>query len=210
MTITHLIDLRQANQPAPGDPFGLQASLAPLIGEPFRFARVSYGDELTPRFGDLRPAGSPKLPKHMYGAYILGLRGSAWALKSGSEPLVVTAGILSQPLPLPVGKPLDKQELESCQFIEPESMVLAATPFLIKAVGGFGLQLRFSDGSTLFIVPTLEEPEAAGDEGLPELADWELLSPHGLLRVGPGTKWFLELSAGPAADANGSMVTQMP
>jgi hypothetical protein len=140
MSITNLIDLRQPNQPVPGDLSGLQGSLAPLVGEPFRFARVSYGDEVTLHFGDLRPTVSAKLPKHMYGAYLLGLRGSAWALKSGSEPLVLATGILSQPPPLTVGKPLDKQELESKPFIEPESLVLAATPFVVKPVGWFGLQ----------------------------------------------------------------------
>ena len=35
--------------------------------------RVSYGDELTLHFGDLRPARSPKLKAKPYGAYILGL-----------------------------------------------------------------------------------------------------------------------------------------
>jgi hypothetical protein len=205
---TNLIDLRQASRAVPGDLSGLQAYLAPLIGEPFRFARVSYGDEVTLHFGDLHPARSPKLPKHMYGTYILSLRGSAWTLKSGSEPLVLTAGILSQPIAPSIGKPLAKEELESKQFIKAESMVLAALPFLVKPVNGYGLQLRMSDASTLFVVPTLEEPDTPNDERLPELADWELLSPHGLLRVGPGLKWSVELSAAHAADENGSVSAQ--
>ena len=72
---TNLIDLRQAHRPASDDFRGLQGYLAKLVGEPFQFARVSYGDELTLHFGDLRPARSPKLKSMPYGAYVLGLRG---------------------------------------------------------------------------------------------------------------------------------------
>lgn len=188
----NLIDLRQARKPAPDDLPGLQAYLAQLVGEPFRFARVSYGDELTLHFGDLRPARSPKLPKHLYGAYILGLRGSPWILKPGSEPLVLTAGLPA------VGTPLDKEGLEAGRYIAVDSLVLSAVPFVAQPVNGYGLQLRMADGATLLVVPSQPEPEAPGDELLPELADWELISPRGLLSAGPGPKWSFEPSKGPA------------
>ena len=35
-----------------------------------------------------------------------------------------------------------------------------------------------SDGSAIFVFPIVQEPDAPEDEGLPELADWELLSPR--------------------------------
>jgi hypothetical protein len=173
---------------------GLLAYLAQLVGEPFRFARVSYGDELTLHFGDLRPARSPKLKDRLYGAYILGVRGSSWILKSGSdsEPLVLTAGLTLDALPPEFGTPLRNEEVESRQFIEPESRVSAATPFVVKPVNGFGLQLRMSDGSTLLVLPTVQEPDEPEDAGLPKLADWELLSPRGLLRADPGPEWSFE------------------
>src|SRR5205807_9205190 len=139
---TNLIDLRQAHHPSADDLPGLQAYLAQLVGEPFRFARVSYGDELTLHFGDLRPGRSPKRSGQLYGACILGLRASPWVLKSGAEPLVLTAGVLAHPVPATIGQPLSKQELESRQFIEPDSRVVAATPFVVKPVNAFGLQLQ--------------------------------------------------------------------
>ncbi len=171
---------------------GLKRHLAQMVGEPFRFTRVSYGDELTLHFGDLTPARSSKLKDKLYGAYILGLRGSAWILKSGSESVVLTAGEMFNPSPLQFASPLRKEELESGIFIEPESRVFSATPFLVKSVEGFGLELCMSDGSTLLVLPTAQERDGPEDEGLPKLADWELLSPRGLLRAGPGMEWSFE------------------
>src|SRR5262245_47472425 len=153
---TNLIDLRPARRSTSDDLRGLEGYLAQLVGEPFRFARVSYGDELTLHFGDLRPAKSPKLKKQLYGAYLLGLRGSPWILKSGSAAQLLTAGVLTPPGPNGLGKPLRKEELESGEFIEPESRVMAATPFVVKSVNGFGLELRMSDGSVLLILRSEE------------------------------------------------------
>lgn len=187
MTMTNLIDLSQARTAAADDLAGLQACLAQLVGEPFQFARVSYGDELTLHFGDLRPARSPKLKGKPYGAYVVGTRGSPWVLKAGNDPLVITAGEGS--IPTEMGKPVSKQELESNPLIQQGSRVLSATPFAVKPANSFGLQIRVSDGSTLYILPSDSEVEEKGDEGLPELADWELSSPNGLLSAGPGLVW---------------------
>jgi hypothetical protein len=189
-----LIDLKETRGPSSDDVSGLFAYLAQLVGEPFRFARVSYGDELTLHFGDLRPARSPKLKDHPYGSYILGLRGSPWILKSGldSEPVVLTAGVTLDSLTPAFGQPLRNEELEARRIIEPGSRVTVAAPFVVKPIGGFGLQLRFSDGSSLMVLPStpdLDETDEADDPNWPELADWELLSPRGLLRAGPGLTW---------------------
>jgi hypothetical protein len=189
-------ELRQDVQQSTDDVLGLQTYLAPLVGEPFRLARVSYGDELTLHFGDLHPSRSPKLPGYLYGAYLLGVRGSAWIIKSGSESLAVTAGLFPDSLPVDLGKPLSNQDFEKNPIIQTESRVVEANPFPIKPINGFGLQLRFSDGSSLLILPTPPEAYEPGDEALPELADWELLSPRGLLSAWPGLHWSFKPSAG--------------
>ena len=140
---THLIDMREARNAAPDNVPALQAYLTQLVGEPFRFARVSYGDELTLHFGDLRPARSPKLRNKPYGVYILGVRGSPWVLKSGTESLLLTAGIDEENLLNGLGKPIGKEELEANPLLAVESRVLTATPFVVKPANGFGLQLGF-------------------------------------------------------------------
>jgi hypothetical protein len=198
---TNLIELRQARLPASDDLRGLQGYLAQLVGEPFRLARVSYGDELTLHFGDLRPARSPKLKSKPYGAYILGLRGSPWLLKPGCEPVVVDGGALLDPLATALGRPLRKEELESKTWIEPGSRVLSASPFVVRPADGIGLQLRLSDGSSLSVLPTTPDPDEPDDEGLPDLADWELLSPIGLLKAGPGLEWSFEPKGSSPGDA---------
>lgn len=191
-----LIDLTQVANASPDNLPALQAHLTRLIGEPFRFVRVSYGDELTLHFGGLRPARSPKLKKKLYGTYILGVRGSPWSLKSGSEPLVLTAGIDLENLPSGLGKPIRKEDIEANPLMQPEARVVSPTPFVVKPVNGFGLQLRFSDGSTFLILPTFpeEEPAEGAVAGI-ALADWELLTPEGLLSAGPGLKWTFQPSS---------------
>jgi hypothetical protein len=198
--IGYLFDLGNAQQACHADLAGLQACLTQLIGEPFRLARISYGDELTLHFGELRLAQSPKFKDKPYGSYILGVRGSSWILKSGCKPWVLTGGVLDIES-CGIGKPLTKEELEAAPLIEPESRVLAATPFVVRPVDSFGMQLRMSDGSALLILPTLPEPEEPGDEALPELADWELLGPQGLLSAGPGLKWSYNPSPKPVPNS---------
>ena len=185
----NLIDLSRAEGPTSGDLPGLFAHLIPWVGEPFRFARVSYGDELMLHFGDLRPARSPKLIGKPYGSYLLGLRGSPWILKSGSKSVVINSGIVDGSLPSALGRPLSKADLEAGDFMEPSSRVLVAEPFVVKPAGGFGLQLCLSDGSALLVLPATPEPDEPEDEGLPPLADWELSTPFGFLSAGPHLEW---------------------
>ena len=121
-----------------------------------------------------------------------GFRGSPWILKPGAEPVVVDGGALLDPFAAALGTPLRREELESRTLIEPGSRVLSASPFVVRPADGIGLQLRLSDGSSLSILPTIPDADEPGDQPLPELADWELLSPIGLLRAGPGLKWSFE------------------
>ena len=195
--MTTLIDLRQARKVSNSASLaGLRDGFAQLVGEPFRFARVSYGEELTLHFGDLRPARSPKLQDHLYGACILGVRGSSWILKSGSEPLMLTTEIHHSHMADLLGAPIRNHELEANPLIQPESRVLSAMPFAVKPANGIGLQLKFSDGSTLIILPTPSEIDESDGDSLPELADWELISPRGLLSAGPGQQWSFQPKAG--------------
>jgi len=189
MTMTHLIDLTKARDAAPDDLADLQTYLAQLVGEPFRFVRVSYGDELTLHFGDLRPSRSPKLKGLAYGAYVVGVRGSSWLLKSGLKPVVLAAGLDLGNLPTELDKPLAKEELETIPLVQPEARVLSVKPFVVQPVNGFGLEIRASDGSTVLLLPSMSDAEEPDDEGLPPLADWELSSPTGLLSAGPGLVW---------------------
>jgi len=188
---TSLIDLRDGTGECRDDLPGLRVKLVELLGAPFQFARVSYGDELTLHFGDVRPARSPKLKKLTYGTYVLGVRGSSWVLKSGLEPVVLGCGVMPIDGARPsVIRPLSNTELESGTYIEPGSRVLQAEPFPIRPVEGIGLQITMSDGSEIIVLPCGEEPDE--EDGLPELADWNLLSPRGFIQAGPGLRWCFE------------------
>jgi hypothetical protein len=109
---------------------------------------------------------------------------------------VLTAGLDLGNVPSELEKPVSKEELETNPLIQPESRVLSVTAFVVKPVNGFGLQIRVSDGSTLLILPAMQIVEDPDEEPLPELADWELSSPSGLLSAGPGLVWSFKLSSG--------------
>jgi hypothetical protein len=201
---TSLIELRDGTGQFPDDMLGLRAKLVELLGAPFRFARVSYGDELTLHFGDIRPARSRKLNKLPYGTYVLGVRGSSWVIKSGIEPVIWGSGVVPIISGRPaVGTPLSNTDLEGRTLFEVGSRVLQAEPFPVRPIEGVGLQLTMSDGSVLIVLPTPKEPEEEmvlptpkepeeEKEALPELADWNLLSPHGLIQAGPGLRWSFQ------------------
>ena len=61
----------------------LSGYLSVLIGETFRIARPTYGDELTLHFGDLHEPKSQVLGclHYLYGEFILSTRGSYWVSK---------------------------------------------------------------------------------------------------------------------------------
>ncbi|MEX0704449.1 MAG: hypothetical protein WD069_20275 [Planctomycetales bacterium] len=182
----NVIDLSEAHESARDDLSGLHAYLAQLIGQPFRFARVSYGDELTLHFGDLRPGSAPARSHALYGAYVLGVRASPWLLKSANRSLMLNS---EGAVPSASGT-IGKRELETGEYIASESPVFEATPFMIAPVDAIGLRLRMADGSELEVVPGPPAPDEPEDESLPEVADWELLSPAGHLSVGPKLRWW--------------------
>jgi hypothetical protein len=188
---TTLIEFRPEAEHSLKNVSRLQGKLTMLLGEPFQFARVSYGDELTLHFGNLRPARSPKLKGKLYGEFVLGVRGSPWLLKSPLTSQVIASGMVPVVAGETTGRPLSNEELETGRFIEPSSRVLKAEPFLVTGIGGIGLQLTMTDGSVLVIFPC-DQDSCGKDDELPEVADWELLSPLGCLSVGPGLNWSLE------------------
>jgi hypothetical protein len=200
-----LVNLREKRQQSTEDISVLQGYLAQLIGEPFRLARVSYGDELTLHFGDLRPGHSPKIKNLFYGDYILGVRASPWLIKSKPVGLQVFAGLPR--IPPEAVQHVSNEELEQGHFIKPESRVVATDVFEANPVDrSIGLQVNTSDGSVFYIIPSTKKSDDVRDEDLPEdenlpdLADWELISPRGLLSVGPGRTWSFEPRANPQGE----------
>ena len=189
----------------PLDAHGLREHLAQLVDEPFRFLRVSYGDELTVHFGPFVPARSPKLAGEPFGAYILGTRGSPWTLEPGTGPAV--SGVdLCGAAPGGGGR-LDtaqKERIERTPFVQPDGTVVSALPFVDDARGFIGLRIAFSDRAVFTIVPPADDSEGCDEPGdgpsddeLLELADWELLCPGGLFSAGPGLRWEYAPERGP-------------
>jgi len=170
----------------------LQAHLAQLDGEPFCFLRVSYGDELTLHFGRLHSGISPKTKHRQFGDYVLGVRASRWLLKS-DEFLVAPADVLAHSTILPSAfRNITKEELESGTFIGAGSRVLSVTAFVVKQLKAIGLQMVFSDGTALVVLPSERGPDDQEKSGTPELADWDLLTPSGQVSAYPGPRWGFE------------------
>jgi hypothetical protein len=190
--ITSITNTHEPRQQLSPDLLGMAGHLLRLIGEPFKLARVSYGDELTLHFGELRRARSQNLKDKMYGAYILGVCASSWLIKSDCGPLILTDGALAQTALEAIGTPTSKESLESNPVIEPETRVLSATPFVVKASNGFGLHVQMSDSSSFLILPSPSEPDEPEDEGSTPLEDWELVCSQGVLKAGPGLVWSFE------------------
>jgi hypothetical protein len=188
--MTHLIDLRGIRGPAVGELADLQGYLLQLEGQPFLFARVTYGDELSLHFGTPQEFRSPKIRRRLRGSYVLTTRASAWRLHSLPEGCILYAGSLptstAQASPNEIATP----ELEQRALITPSARVVSADALGFRLPWGIELGLSFSDGSTFFVTPLPPEKPSPADEGLPPIADWELFTPHGrVLLVGPGFRW---------------------
>lgn len=197
--IAKLIDFGKPRLQAMNDLNGLRLYLSQLVGQPFQFARVSYGDELTLHFGSLRPARSSKLKDKLYGTFVLGTRGSPWKLALGSLPAEVSGGTETQPDD--IATVLSSDEIEKKELVAPDALVVDVRPFIDKSTDRFGLLIILSDGSRVLVLPASpSEPENGEDEAeLPQLADWELLTPHGLISAGPGDAWSFEPTNAPKA-----------
>lgn len=197
------VDLRRPYQPSSDELAGLWACLQQLVGQPFLFFRLSYGDELTMHLGTPKEAASSKLRNRVRGSYVLTFRGSLWSLSSGPEQTIW----LADPLPVPAGshaRQVDIGELEKNPIISRNAPVITASPFIASDSGGIGLLLSFADQSTLAIRPSLEAADSSED--LPQIADWELFTPHGkYLRVGPGLNWACLSSGSREGDSEPKM-----
>jgi len=173
-----------------------------LLGEPFLFARMSYGDELVLHFGEQRHGPVRKIKgqdyRYEFGTYSLHTRGSEWVVKSGDK--VATSGPTadSEKVAVPIGP----RGAADHPPITPGGVVTRMTPFGVTQpnVDGVGLRVDLSDGSAVVVIPTPDEEMKNPPEGVvfSELADWELVTPSGRLEVGPGRKWNWAVAENPA------------
>lgn len=190
------VDFRGTAPRTRDDVRGLRPYLFQLMGEPFLFARESYGGELTLHFGrevELPPFRGRVLTE---GTHVLTLRASVWAAKS-----VPWAAYLSGDDPRPGATPVTLGDLEKRPPVTPGDRVLWVEARAVHGVGwpgGIELSLGFSDGSVLDIRPR-HDP----DDPVHDLADWELFTPYRrYIKAGPGVQWeYAPSDQPPAADA---------
>jgi hypothetical protein len=176
----------------------MQIVLAELIGKPLQFARISYGDELTLHFGDLMPARSPKLKGYEYGTHIVRVRGSWWFLVIAKKLFVGSryGSKDSRSNGLSIGNKKSIEEtIRAHQGISVKSVY---TTFVVKHAPLIGLCITMSDGGVLDINPCYRDADELEKDKRTELSDWDILTPEGLLSVGPGCKWNFEPSGGTA------------
>lgn len=158
-----------------------------LIGEPYLFSRHSYGEEMTWHFGVQRPYQSKRMIGKSRGTHVLSSRASGWIMKSLRPPAYVGYGSLIPSfvhLRLRVDPETNAAEGSITDFITAGARVVHAEAFPILPVMGFGLVLMFSDGASVTLAPV---PEAV--DVTVSVADWELRTPHGTVKVGPGLEF---------------------
>jgi hypothetical protein len=175
----------------------LQSLLKQLIGQAFRFFRVSYGDELRLHLGDLLTHPNPKLAKRPRGSYVVGARASSWILDSSPLSALLLSDSLTAPGREGSINRVDIKQVEAGGYIVPGSIVRNATAD--QSANGFSLQITFTDGSRAMILPDPAmyehvpegETPSQGEAGTDmEISDWEILTPRSrILRVGPGNRW---------------------
>jgi hypothetical protein len=188
-----ILDFKAINADS-SDPRELNALLRQLLGQPFLFFRVSYGDELTIHLGESLEYGHLRMKGHRKGSYILAARASNWYFRPNMQPRMFVGANDLNPDVSSVAQRVEIREIEWRPLVEPGSVV--AKMDVVPIAGGFILVLILSDRSTLMIEPS--QP-ATADESSEEdpIADWELFTPHGrYLRVGPGDHWAYLASDG--------------
>lgn len=187
MSMVGTIDLETARSGTVADLSGLADLAGQLVGQPFLFARPSYGEELTIHFGQLRQPTSPKV-KRPRGSFVLTLRGSVWRIAHGSGTNLLVSDATN-------GQRLELATLETNPPVTAVALVVSVRPFVDPDSVGFGLFLAFTDGARVVIRPDVSDLIAEVDPELPRLADWELFTPSGrVLRVGPGANWSYSAS----------------
>ena len=164
-----LVDLKETRHDCP-DLSGLQSLLKQLHGQPFRFFRVSYGDELRLHLGDLQGYSSPRMQGRSKGAYMIGARASSWLVFSAPRLVLASSEVVRADSVKSQVKAnlIDIKLIETGDFITPGAMIMSANAD--RSAHGFSLRLGFSDGSSVLIHPDSEVDE--------EIADWEVLTPH--------------------------------
>ena len=191
-----LIDLKEIRHDG-SDLSDLQAMLKQLVGQPFLFFRVSYGDELRFHLGDLQSDSNPRMRGRTKGSYIVGARASLWMVYSAPQHVLATSDDdRARPSETQaVARWVDIKTIETGGFITPGSIITSAGAD--HSAPGFSLRLHFSDGSTAYTrpAPDPDEVEPDGEEGSPDVGgldipDWEVLTTHQrILKVGPGPRW---------------------
>jgi hypothetical protein len=151
---------RNATTARERDPRAAVATLDELHGKPLLRADFSYGDELQLNFGQAVP--EKRLPGKTRGEWILGLRGTEWALLAESRLLA---------------RSTDERERALKGFAEVEGRTLVEARV---RDGDAALVLRFDGGASFLALTDLEPAE------YPELDLWELFTPtHALLVARP-------------------------
>ena len=173
----------------------LQTFCKQLIGQPFLFFRVAYGDELRLHLGSLRDDSNPKLRGRAKGSYVIGARASSWVVFSAPKLTLLASDNVEVRAPRGLTKQVDVKQIEGGDYVTPGSVVVDVTTD--RSPHGFALQLVFADGSTVFIGPNPKAGEFAPDgadiaEEVADMdiSDWEILTPHSrVLKAGPGERW---------------------
>lgn len=158
-----------------------------LMGEPFLFARPTYGEELTLHFGCRVTQPKTQKPR---GSHVLSCRASVWFIKPGTVPVIMSNGLVSTNDTDSVGKSFDIAELEDSRYVAEHARIIAVDCYPVKPFEGIGLSLKLSDGTQFQIIPI--PPDRENDEHGPPVADWQLLTPRGFLQAGPGSIWSFE------------------
>ena len=171
----------------------LRMLLKQLLGQPFRFFKVSYGEEVRLHLGDFRAYSSPRMRGRKRGSYIVGARASSWlifsvprhTLATSTDVQVFDSGSDKEA----AHRQVPIKTIETGNFITAGSVVIMASADRMN--DGFVLRLEFSDGSKVLVTPSSEGVDDEAEEGgQMEIADWEILTPHDrTLLVGPAGRW---------------------
>ncbi len=168
----------------------LQLVLKQLIGQPFLSFRISYGDELRIHLGEGRPLDHPRLKGMVSGSHVIGTRASSWSVRSEPQAVLLTCDAGDpdgEETKVPSERSRDIHIIEAGTYIAPGTILRLATAINVK--GGYGLWLKFTDDSEIFVIPPPPGPPTPEDIEWP-VADWEVITPNErLLVVGPGRSW---------------------
>ncbi len=175
---------------------GLRALVKQLVGQPFRFFRISHGDELRLHLGELRESPNPRMRGRSKGSHVIATRASSWIIYSARKRVLMSDEALDDPALDGAAKGrIELKSIERGDYVAPDSLVTSVRTD--RAPGGFALRLGFSDDSTIYISPespSSEDPPGDDAESSEELegaiTDWEVMTPHQrILKVGPGERW---------------------